>query len=119
MGTVVVRTATMASAATLASMLQGSWPDRKLFLCPLRAVTGVPCPLCGGTTAAVSLARFEPVDALAANPFAVVGAAAVALAPLIVLAGVRLRRWTRARAAAAALTVLAAELWQLARFGFI
>jgi hypothetical protein len=75
--------------------------------------------MCGGTTAAISIARFDPVDALAANPFAVLGATAVALAPVFALAADRLPRWTRARAPAAALVLLVAELWQLARFGFL
>ncbi|HEX8859889.1 MAG TPA: DUF2752 domain-containing protein, partial [Actinomycetes bacterium] len=37
--------------------------------CLLRTLTGVPCPLCGMTTAATSLAAGDPRAALAANPF--------------------------------------------------
>ena len=37
--------------------------------CPLRTFTGVPCPLCGMTTAATGLASGDLGAALAANPF--------------------------------------------------
>lgn len=37
--------------------------------CLLRTLTGVPCPLCGMTTAAVHLAAGDAAAGLAANPF--------------------------------------------------
>lgn len=54
--------------------------------CPLRAVTGVPCPVCGSTTAAVALVRGDLATAAAASP-AFIGFAAVvlAVAPLLAL----------------------------------
>ncbi len=36
--------------------------------CLFKAVTGLPCPLCGTTRAALALARFEPLDALGRFP---------------------------------------------------
>ncbi len=86
-------------------------PGRPSTLCGVRALTGLPCPLCGGTTAAVELGRLHPLAALAASPVAVLGAAAAVLAPLSP---------DRLRAAVlrtpVLLTVLAAgELWQLIR----
>jgi hypothetical protein len=36
--------------------------------CPLHALTGVPCPTCGSTRAALSLFGGEPLAALAWNP---------------------------------------------------
>jgi len=50
-------------------------PDLVLRLahCPLRDMTGVPCPTCGGTHAAVALANGRFADAFAANPLVAVG----------------------------------------------
>ena len=62
-------------------------PDLILNLahCPLRDMTGVPCPTCGGTHAAVALAHGRWTDALAANPLVAVG---LALFGIWLLAGV-------------------------------
>ena len=61
--------------------------------CPLRSLTGVPCPFCGMTTAATALAAGRLEAALEANPFvlllagfaaamaALMGARALGLAP--------------------------------------
>jgi len=47
--------------------------------CPLRDLTGLPCPTCGGTHGAVALAAGRLGGAFAANPLVPLGAAAVAL----------------------------------------
>jgi hypothetical protein len=96
--------------------------------CPLRTLTGIPCPLCGMTTAATGLATGDLSGALRANPF-IVGLVALTLAGLSVLAvrafgfaepptgwSVKARRRT-----ASAVGVLTAASWmyQLRRFGYL
>ncbi|MGH9196425.1 MAG: DUF2752 domain-containing protein, partial [Acidimicrobiia bacterium] len=39
------------------------------LICPLRLITGVPCPFCGMTTGTVALMRGDLGAAVAANPF--------------------------------------------------
>ena len=107
-----------AGGAWLLSALQQAAPGRRLFLCPLRAITGIPCPLCGGTTAAISLARGEVGEALVANPFAVVGAAIVVLAPMLYWSGVRWRTGRATLLVVGGLLVVA-EVWQLLRLSVI
>jgi hypothetical protein len=45
----------------------------RLPACPVRALTGWPCPTCGATRAALELARFDVAAALAWNPLAAAG----------------------------------------------
>jgi len=97
-------------------------------VCPLRRFTGVPCPFCGGTTAATDLAGGRLGDALAANPF--VPALAVLLAGVLVLVGARAlgwaappRSWPRDRQRTGALIagalVAASWIFQLGRYGWL
>ncbi len=44
--------------------------------CPFRAITGIPCPTCGSTHAAVALMHGRLGAALAANPLAVLAGVA-------------------------------------------
>jgi hypothetical protein len=56
--------AVLATGATLA------YTSLKLpLLCPLRTLTGIPCPFCGMTTGTVEVLRGNIGGALAANPF--------------------------------------------------
>jgi hypothetical protein len=124
-----MRAGTGAAAALLASRV--AIPDRPATLCPLRALTGIPCPLCGATTAAVRLGHVDLIGALTANPFAIVGAIIVVLAPLAVAvrtvrraAPPREHRVDGSRhrtvvALLVAVVAMAAELWQLVRFDVI
>ena len=86
---------------------------RPSTVCGLRALTGVPCPLCGGTTAGVRLGHGDVLGALRASPVAVLGAVGFALEPLG-LPSLGRYRWLFVN-----LVALGAELWQLARFGFL
>src|SRR5690349_18473204 len=96
--------------------------------CPLRTLTGVPCPFCGMTTATVSLTHGEWGSAAAANPLAYLLAALVAgTIPVLLARATGLvsgpRPWSVAmrRRARWAMAVLVGLSWlfQLHRFGFL
>jgi hypothetical protein len=90
---------------------------RPSTLCTLRALTGVPCPFCGATTAAVRIGSADLTGGLRASPLAVLSAPLLAGLPVL---RSRWRRWPRRAALAGVLTVLAAsEVWQLHRFGLV
>jgi Protein of unknown function (DUF2752) len=98
------------------------------LLCPLRELTGVPCPLCGMTTAATGLAGGDLPAALAANPFVLVLAAGTAIMALLMAARAAgmtppARPWGRQarRLALVAVVLLAAASWafQLHRYGLV
>jgi hypothetical protein len=52
--------------------------------CLFRSLTGVPCPTCGATRAALALARLDPVAAWISNPLAATGLVAFLAGGLIV-----------------------------------
>ena len=60
-------TAFAAASAGLVSLAPPIGP-----LCPLRRLTGIPCPLCGLTSAAIALGHGHPVDAVLASPLIVI-----------------------------------------------
>lgn len=96
-------------------------PWRPTTTCLLRGLTGVPCPLCGGTTAMVQLGRGHLLAALTASPLALVAATAWVSGP----AWLRRRRALLARLprgtafASLIAVLLASELWQLHRYGWL
>jgi hypothetical protein len=57
-----------------ARLLQLDRPPLSLYACPFRGATGWPCPSCGGTHAALYLARGELAAALLASPLVAVAA---------------------------------------------
>jgi Protein of unknown function (DUF2752) len=96
--------------------------------CPLRTLTGVPCPACGMTTAATRLAAGDLHAALAANPFVLVLAGlTVVMAALLALRQLGWvgppAQWSEARRRqaywATGLLIAASWLFQLHRFGFL
>jgi hypothetical protein len=68
---------------------------------------------CGGTTAGVRLGRGDVLGALRASPLAVLGAVGFVLEPLG-LPSLGKYKWL-----VVALIGLAAQLWQLERYGFL
>lgn len=94
--------------------------------CLLRETTGIPCPMCGFTTAAVRLGHADLAGAVSASPLAVVVCAGFVLAPFVRRS--RLTTFWRelpngGRQAipllAIAAVLAAAEAWQLFRFGVL
>jgi Protein of unknown function (DUF2752) len=67
-------------------------------LCPLHAVTGLPCPTCGSTRAASALVRGDLAAALTWNPLmtlVMIGAALYVLyAAVVVIGNLPRLRWT-------------------------
>lgn len=82
--------------------------------CPLRSLTGVPCPFCGLTTSVKAVLRGDGHGAWAANPF---GLVVVAFAVLVVVRP----RWRRMTVPAVAVVVGVAVSWlfELHRFHFV
>ena len=88
-------------------------PGNPSFHCPLRALTGLPCPLCGLSTSVEETVRLHLGDAVAANPLGVL----LVLAALVLLV---LRPARLALPKAVFPTVLAASwLFELHRFSFL
>jgi uncharacterized protein DUF2752 len=96
--------------------------------CPLRALTGIPCPLCGMTTAATGLASGDLAAALAANPFVLLLAGFTLVMAVVMVARALGRlgppaQWpaSRRRQGYWVAGVLAAASWafQLHRFGWV
>jgi hypothetical protein len=98
----------LAAAATLPLL-----PGHPGIACPLRTLTGIPCPLCGMTTSVEATVRLHLGAALAANP---AGVAAVVVAILLLL--LRPQR-LRIPAALPPLTLAALWLFELYRFSIL
>ena len=105
------------------------FPDLTLRLahCPLRDSTGLPCPTCGGTHAAVALAAGDWAEAWRANPLvtaAVVAfvlwiawAAAALAVPRLRVRVVLTAGEKKAARIGAALLLIATWLWEILRLG--
>jgi hypothetical protein len=90
-------------------------------LCPLRRLTGVPCPLCGSTTVFMEAGAGHWTQALAANPFTVLAFFVFLASPLALIDPVA--SWAnlpaRRRNIGLGVVLALSWVWQLHRFGFI
>lgn len=96
-----------------AAVVLPALPGHPGLPCPLRTLTGVPCPLCGMTTSVEATVHLHFGDALAAAPAGIL---------LVVIAIVFLiRRPERIRVPYALVYGVLALMWifQLHRFGFV
>jgi Protein of unknown function (DUF2752) len=82
-----------------------------VVLCPLRAVTGVPCPFCGMTRSVAALGRGDLGDSLTFNPGGIV---LVAVAVLLIVAW----RWRRVAIPAWGVAAFFAVLWAYQLFKY-
>lgn len=90
------------------------FPGHAGLPCPLRTLTGVPCPLCGSTTSVEDVFRGHVLGALQANPLGV----AVVAASLFLLVR-RPRHALRVPGVVVALIALGLWLFELHRFSLI
>ena len=88
-------------------------PGHPGFACPLRSMTGIPCPLCGMTTSVEEGVRFHLGSAFAANPG---GLVAIAVAVFML---VRRPSGLRIPAVLPSLVVPALWLFELHRFSIL
>jgi hypothetical protein len=94
----------------VAALVHPLLPTDVSLICPLRATTGIPCPLCGMTTSVVATVHGDLLGALAANP---AGIGVVAFALIILFA--RGKRVTMPRVPGVLLLV---SLWLFELFRF-
>lgn len=114
---VAARLGLAVGAALLLGALRIHRPPALSTVCALRATTGIPCPLCGGTTVFVRLGRGRFLDAVLANPVVVLVAIGLVLAPTGIFAPLRYRG--RLRTALIVVLLGGAWLWQLGRYGYL
>jgi hypothetical protein len=100
--------AMLAAAAVLPHL-----PGHPGLVCPLRTLTGVPCPLCGLTTSVEDTVSGHVGAAVSANP----GGVLLVLVAVVLLA-VRPRQ-IRLPSAAFVLLALAMWLFELHRFSYL
>ena len=90
-------------------------------LCPLRRLTGVPCPMCGSTTLFMEAGAGHWTEALTANPMTLLAFFAFLASPLLLIDPVA--SWVglpaRRRNIGLGVVLALSWIWQLHRFGFV
>jgi uncharacterized membrane protein AbrB (regulator of aidB expression) len=87
--TIRTREARVGAAAMLGvALIWPALPVHPPLACPLRTLTGVPCPMCGMTRAVVALVHGHALQSLRFNP----GGILVVLLALALVAGFRVER---------------------------
>lgn len=87
-------------------------------LCPLRRLTGIPCPACGSTTVFMDLGAGDVAGAVLANPVTLLVLLGLVVAPL----GPGRLWWrlpARRRTGVLLVGLTVAWGWQLGRFGLL
>ncbi|HEU5355632.1 MAG TPA: DUF2752 domain-containing protein [Actinocrinis sp.] len=118
------RTSALRLGAVVAVSVAAAWVHQNHdpgALCPLRRVTGVPCPFCGSTTVFMETGAGHWGAALTANPLTVVAALVFLAAPLLAVDPVTTlgRLPSRLLWIGGAVLLAGSWLWQLHRFGFL
>ena len=90
-------------------------------LCPLRRLTGVPCPMCGSTTVFMEAGAGHWTEALTANPLTVLAFLVFLASPLLLIDPIAswVRLPTRRRNIGLGVLLALSWVWQLHRFGFV
>lgn len=60
------------TVAGISWWLLNGWLDTKVTICPMKAVTGIPCPACGSTRSLWALMRGEIISSILLNPLGIV-----------------------------------------------
>lgn len=118
------RTAALRLGAMAAASVAAAWVHQNHdpgALCPLRRLTGVPCPFCGSTTVFMEAGARHWGAALTANPVTVVAALVFLAAPLLAIDPIATlsRLPSRLLWIGGGLLLAGSWLWQLHRFGFL
>jgi hypothetical protein len=118
------RTSALRFGAVASASVAAAWVHQNHdpgALCPLRRVTGVPCPFCGSTTVFMEAGAGHWGAALTANPVTIFGALVFLAAPLLAVDPVATlsRLPSRSLWIGGGLLLAGSWLWQLHRFGFL
>jgi hypothetical protein len=83
--------------AALGAVAFARWSEQiqQIAFCPLHRLTGLPCPTCGGTHAALAIVHLRPAAAFALNPLVTAFAVLLTLWGAYAIAATLVPRWRR------------------------